>query len=208
MNIISFSLFGNNPKYCHGAIHNSRLTKEFFPDWRMRLYYQNIEKNILNQIDQDTELIEIKDDPLYGYVWRLYVAEDPIVDKYIVRDVDDRLNRSDSLIVKNWLESDKNFHVIRSIPQHRIMPAGMWGGKKCLPMREKLLNFNTIRPFRVYGDDEAFLESQIYPIIREDCIVYGFGSYPRDALVKPFPDGTVGSVGEVYEWDIERSKFN
>ena len=204
MNIISYSLFGDNLKYTYGAVHNSKLIKEFFPDWKMRIYYQNIDKNIKDQIDPDTELIDMKNDPLYGMVWRFYVADDPTVSNYIIRDLDDRLNKNDSLIINDWMKSEKNFHIIRAIPQHKIMPGGMWGGKKNLPIREKLLYFNKIKTLKVYGDDENFLKYHIYPFIRKDCIVYGFGSPPWDLIVKPFPDGTIGSVGGVYEWNIER----
>ena len=34
--VISFSLYGNDPKYCVGAIKNAKLAKYIYPDWVCR----------------------------------------------------------------------------------------------------------------------------------------------------------------------------
>ena len=36
--IISFSLWGDNPKYTIGAIKNAEIAKEIYPDWICRFY--------------------------------------------------------------------------------------------------------------------------------------------------------------------------
>lgn len=36
--IISFSLWGNNPKYTVGAIRNAELSKTIYPGWKCRFY--------------------------------------------------------------------------------------------------------------------------------------------------------------------------
>ena len=33
MQLITFSLFGDKPLYCVGAVENARLAKEIYPDW-------------------------------------------------------------------------------------------------------------------------------------------------------------------------------
>ena len=38
MNLITFSLFGDNPLYCVGAVENARLAKEIYPEWIARFY--------------------------------------------------------------------------------------------------------------------------------------------------------------------------
>ena len=38
MKLITFSLFGDNPLYCVGAVENARLAKEIYPDWVARFY--------------------------------------------------------------------------------------------------------------------------------------------------------------------------
>lgn len=37
-NVIAMSLFGGNPRYYEGAIRNSELVKDIFPDWSLRFY--------------------------------------------------------------------------------------------------------------------------------------------------------------------------
>ena len=36
--IISFSLWGNSPKYLIGALKNADLAKEFYRDWECHFY--------------------------------------------------------------------------------------------------------------------------------------------------------------------------
>ena len=36
--IISFCLWGDNPKYTIGAIENAKLAKTIYPDWTCRFY--------------------------------------------------------------------------------------------------------------------------------------------------------------------------
>lgn len=39
--IISFSLYGNNAKYCVGAIKNVMLQPTIYPNWNCRIYFNN-----------------------------------------------------------------------------------------------------------------------------------------------------------------------
>ena len=39
--VISFSLYGDSPKYNVGAIKNSELYAKFFPDWEMWVYHND-----------------------------------------------------------------------------------------------------------------------------------------------------------------------
>ena len=36
--IIAFSLWGSNPRYLRGALHNALLAPSIFPDWTCRFY--------------------------------------------------------------------------------------------------------------------------------------------------------------------------
>ncbi|MER8055554.1 tetratricopeptide repeat protein, partial [Acinetobacter pittii] len=37
-NIIAFSLFGANPRYCETSILNTKLAQEIYPEWTCRFY--------------------------------------------------------------------------------------------------------------------------------------------------------------------------
>jgi hypothetical protein len=41
MKYVSYSLWGDNPIYCVGAIKNMNQIKEIYPDWQMIIYYDN-----------------------------------------------------------------------------------------------------------------------------------------------------------------------
>jgi hypothetical protein len=47
MKVISFSLYGDNPKYTIGAIKNSKLREKFYPDWQMRVYHNDSVPNYI-----------------------------------------------------------------------------------------------------------------------------------------------------------------
>jgi hypothetical protein len=97
--VISFGLYGSKPKYNIGAIRNAELVKTYFPGWKCRFYVTNDVAN--STIDRLKELgSEIEPIPsgmgyTSGMFWRFIVADDPTVDRYIIRDVDSRLNARD-----------------------------------------------------------------------------------------------------------------
>ena len=47
MKLITFSLWGQNPKYLIGAIRNAELAKKIYPDWTCRFY---VAKSVPSQI--------------------------------------------------------------------------------------------------------------------------------------------------------------
>ena len=36
MNLITFSLFGDNPLYCQGAVENANIARVIYPEWTAR----------------------------------------------------------------------------------------------------------------------------------------------------------------------------
>jgi hypothetical protein len=57
-----------------------------------------------------------------GMFYRFLVASDTTVDRFIIRDVDSRLNSRDRLAVEDWIQSKQAIHIIRDHVNH------------CLPM--------------------------------------------------------------------------
>ena len=58
--IISFCLWGDNPKYTIGAIENAKLAKTIYPDWICRFYVsENVNQSIINKlIELNSEIIK------------------------------------------------------------------------------------------------------------------------------------------------------
>ena len=73
--------------------------------------------------------------------WRLLPLIDPTVDRYMSRDVDSQVNPREVAAVKQWLQSDYTFHVMRDHWAH-IMP--IMAGKLSLFVLLKLNQINDL----------------------------------------------------------------
>lgn len=97
--VISFGLYGSNPKYTTGAIHNVQLASTYFPGWVCRFYVtSDVPQDVLTKLKElGAEIEDIPSGMGYtsGMFWRFMVASDDTVDRYIVRDTDSRLNSRD-----------------------------------------------------------------------------------------------------------------
>lgn len=202
MKIITFSLWGNNPKYCIGAIKNSILSKNIYPEWQSRFYvHSNVEESILDQLENNGSeviILEKADSDWKGMFWRFLPAYDDKVEAFICRDTDSRLNERESSAVFEWMNSDKNVHIMRDHPYHGYsMLGGMIGFKK--PIFDTLKTcLKQFSPSNNYGSDYEFFNNLLYPTIKNDCITH-------DEIFekKPFP--TVRKkyqfVGQVFNED-------
>ena len=211
--VISYSLWGNAPKYTMGAIHNANLIEKIFPGWIMRIYHNNtVPKNILDElrVNKFVELVYVEENKFSwgGLYWRFYVQDDETVDRYIVRDLDCRLNRSDKACVDEWISSNQPFHLARCVEVHKIeMLGGLWGAirsKLNINMIEEIEKFhNQIQPNH-RGPDQQFLRKIIWPLIKGKCLVHGLDFNYNSGIVKNFPiDSKLGCVFEshVKTWE-------
>lgn len=123
--IISYSLWGNNPKYTQGAIKNIELAKIYFPDWKIYLYLST-NTNFIYESDNLEIIYRTENQSQDGCFWRFEACDsDDIV---IIRDLDDRLSERHKFVVDEWLNSDKKLHIIKDHPNHTYpIMAGLWG---------------------------------------------------------------------------------
>lgn len=173
--IISFSLWGNNPKYCHGAIKNAILSKTIYPDWICRFYVSdNVDKSIINRLEKEDSQIVIKKEQSdwSSMFWRFEAGYDKNIDIVIFRDTDSRLNLREKNAVNEWEKSDKTFHIMRDHPHHGWpILGGMWGMK----INEKYDFENILKSFNPqnkYGTDYEFFINVLYPLIGTDKITH------------------------------------
>lgn len=174
--LISFSLWGNNPKYTFGAIQNAKLSKEIYPDWFCRFYVDSeVPVDILEKLSvfDNTEIVHknIKGD-WTSMFWRFDASYDPNVNIVIFRDTDSRVSLREKYAVDEWISSDKTFHIMRDHPYHNFpILGGMWGYKNNnkYPMQILLESFNKTNR---YGTDYQFFAEQLYPIIGNDKVVH------------------------------------
>ena len=112
----------------------------------------------------------------FGTFWRFLVADDPDVDRYIVRDADSVVNIRECVAVQEWLASDRHFHVMRDNYDHgELILAGMWGGVRAAlppvgPWARRYLASRTDLPGRTA--DQEFLRDQLWPTIRTSVMTH------------------------------------
>lgn len=190
MNYVSFSLWGNKPIYNVGTIRNSELMSEFYPDWKMIVYYDNsVPRETIEKLNKNSVITKLVQTKIYGMFWRFFAVDEPDCQYAIFRDADSRISERERLAVQEWIRSGKALHVMRDHPYHAI-PAGnnqigilggMWGIKNgILPLNEMIRKFYKSND-HTYGNDQAFLK-MIYNALEND-------KFTHDEFFekKPFP---------------------
>ena len=200
MKLISFSLWGNDPKYNIGAIKNSLLQKEIYPDWKCRFYCAPcVSDNIISELlSNDCEVIKVNKRGDWKFATERFKAIDDDVEAVIFRDTDSRLNERESEAVHEWLQSSKSLHVMKDHPYHGSFPilAGMWGIKKQgfgMNMTTLLSLYNNQEQ---YHYDQIFLRDYIWRFFSHDCISHDefFGGNPF-----PKPRSNNEYVGQIFD---------
>jgi hypothetical protein len=205
--IISFALWGDNPKYTTGAIKNANISKEFYPDWISRFYiHKDVDISIINEIKniQNTEISIVNETPDWkSMFWRFLPVFDNDTECFICRDCDSRLSDREVSAVNEWSNSDKLVHIMRDHPWHRfVMLGGMIGFKKEAfeILINSLRNFN---PTNEYGTDYVFFDNVLYPQVKGLSLVHD-----EFFEKKPFPTKRKNFefVGEVYDENDQRNQ--
>lgn len=211
--LITFSLWGDNPKYTIGAIKNVELAEIIYPDWICRFYIgKSTPTSIIENLKSfnNTEIVIMEEDGNWsGMFWRFYPSSESDVEVMISRDCDSRLSFREKIAVDEWLKSDKGFHIMRDHPYHGIeILGGMWGVKKnVIPqMKDLIKNF-------VKGDfwqvDQNFLKQIIYPIVKENSFIHDeYHNYEQNK--KKFPLDRIDNefVGDVFDHnDIRHPEY-
>jgi len=167
--LITFSLWGDNPKYTVGAIRNAELAERLYPDWTCRFYIGEhtlgaVEYQFLCQ-KSNVEYVKMPAgmEGWKGMFARFLPASEDDVDVFISRDCDSRLSEREVYAVNEWLASPRLIHAMRDHPEHSVpILGGMWGAKRhAIPnMKELIDKWN--REDR-WQTDQEFLRDMIWP---------------------------------------------
>ena len=205
--VISFSLWGDNPKYTIGAIRNAELTSIIYPGWISRFYCgESVPTDIIKTLISlpNTEVVMMGvDGDWTGMFWRIYACEDSEI--MLSRDTDSRLSLREKLAVDEWLSSDKDFHIMRDHPYHNTeILGGMWGVRNGLLKNIKeLVNDYTKGDF--WQVDQNFLREKIYPLVINNSFTHdSYLNYNTNS--KPFPSKRINRefVGDVFDENENR----
>lgn len=177
MKLISFSLYGDNPKYINGMWENIELQPEIYPDWQIIIYHDDtVPQEYLSKFKQNGAMLKnMSDSGLFAADWR-FLSYDEECERFIVRDSDSRISYREAAIVKEWEEDDTVLHIIRDHPHHGYaIMGGMWGMKtKCIPENYSMMqllsqfngnnNSNPTNRQNWIMKDQHFLKHVIYPL--------------------------------------------
>lgn len=177
MNVISFSLWGDNPVYTHGAIVNAQIAPHIYAGWHCRFYCDSsVPDPIIAELRRLGAVVHIVRDPKIlelKPLWRFLVSDDTSVDRFICRDADSRLNTQEAVAVDDWIRSGKPFHVMRDHPYHmEVILAGMWGGVSGVLPNIRELASVAMSYSRNKWHDQEFLRDVVWPLIRDDAKVH------------------------------------
>lgn len=225
MNVISFSLYGTHPKYLHGMVKNIELARQFYPGWNIRIYCDEHCFKMMTPASPtfDHGVFSYTSSGVFlsccGLDWcppmlqRYLIADDPKVDRFIVRDADSRISQREVDAVNAWIESDKICHVMRDHPAHQLMPGGMIGIQPrrpnwTMPSMKWLIEYylkNTNPPdLKAYQLDQDFLGKVLWPMFKNSMIQHDACLGRRNELgALPWPTPRTDwprFVGEV--WNI------
>ena len=203
--VISYSLWGQNPKYTIGALRNAEIASEIYPEWMCKFFVgQDVPKNKVSKLESySNTIVTVKKDECNwaSMFWRFETSYDDNFSFSIFRDTDSRLSYREKYAVDEWIKSEKTFHIMRDHPYHSFpILGGMWGFKKNdqYPMKDLLGKFDRENK---YGTDYEFFIQKLYPLIGNDKIVHD----PFFDRID-FPTARVDSefVGDVFDQNNNR----
>jgi hypothetical protein len=214
--LIAFGLWGKDPLYLRGAVHNIRCAAEHYPTYRVRIYTDDpaaldaaVAAVVGGRIDSiqalaaaagvPTEIVAMPANVgIRGMFWRFLAASDLYADPILFRDCDSRLNPREAAAVAHWLATGHRFHVMHDHPEHAGWPmlGGMWGvrGGVIADMELRIAAWGV---WREKLDDMRFLAAQVWPEARRDLCHHS--SLAQAAAAEKFPEHAPwrGFVGEI-----------
>lgn len=195
-NLIAFSLFGANPKYCESAVLNVLEQPAIYPHWRCVFFVDSsVPAEVVERLHQGGRVIEVTDGQwlkVPGTMWRFLAYDLPDVHRVIFRDADSVISQREAEAVEEWIASEQRFHVLRDYATHtELILAGLWGAcAGALPPMGPLMREFLARPVEsTHFADQYFLRSRVWPYAQQSLLQHDsqFGFLEA----RPFPGGVV-----------------
>lgn len=232
-NVISFSVWGDSPKYLVGMIRNLELCARFYPGWDVQIYCDRNVRDWIRENIQSADLGNLT----WSMKWladdhwcprmmqRFLIADDPTVGRFICRDADSRIMQREVDAVNEWIVEDKVGHVMRDHPAHaQPMLGGLWGAQwrrdnwQAPNMEAMIRDYLSApegserRPYRrgQYADDQNFLHLWVWPWLSYSCTQHDSVCRQAYSGAKPFPtprNTFPRFCGEVWEVNPDGSEF-
>jgi hypothetical protein len=199
--LISYSLYGNQPRYTIGAIKNSAIALSDLPDFTLRFY---VGESVPDWVVSTLRLFKnIQIHPMLGkedasaMFWRFYALADLDYDYILVRDCDARLNPREIAMHQEFVESGQNFHIIKDHPtgHNYLLSGGLFAAKK-ITLHDIHKLIQAWEPQARYGNDMDFLQRIIYPRVIGEALIHDeYFDTPGSIKCKISKKSTLDMVG-------------
>ena len=205
MKVVSFCLFGDIPKYTRGMLENLKIIQELLPDF---LVYIHVGSGVPSAVLEacaafpNARLVHSTDQNWILPAHRICYPVD--ADVVFARDADSRVNARDVCVMKEFIASDKTFHIVRDNTWHKSkIMAGLCGRKREVQLAETLTEWVAINTNFSYGTDEVFLAAVYAKVVTNALIQSNIVGYLKED-VKPMPElvdpnDFLGNVVDFYE---------
>ena len=219
--VFSFALYGSADKYCKGMLRNVELIHNEFPDWEIWVAVgTGVPDSILDQLKSYSfvKLHFTNETGAINMSYRFFPIDNPSVEIMCVRDADSRVFARDVSCVKDFLNSDKLFHIVRDHPNHHHKIMGCsFGIKKGLlarPLFDIFQDYKKFHNVNEFWNDMEFIAAVFYPHVLPYSIIHDdLQHFEPDSMKTKFKV-SVGNglhfIGQVYEFDensIEYPKY-
>ncbi len=135
--VIGFSLYGNDPFYYKKLANLTKMVKDFYPGWLMRVYIdKSVNKSIICDIECQKDADGLIDNSDFCFIenmnlklnnletkfnasyihamkWRWFPIGDSFVDLFMSRDTDNLILMREVNAVKEWIKLKKTAHIMR-----------------------------------------------------------------------------------------------
>jgi hypothetical protein len=219
MNALSFSLYGNAPKYNLGMIRNAELAPKVYPGWKVFVFIDpSVPPAITERLVDLGCVLAGEDMNVPPMMRRFLVADFPSVERFIVRDADSRISTMEADAVNEWIQEDTIIHTCRAHPAHcRPMNGGLWGAQWRRPnwaapnMMDLIQTYLDMiaQSYHGHDPDQHFINQMIWDWGRISCTQHdsvcrhcfpGSKDFPT-----PWPKPRF--MGEVWEIDADGNEF-
>lgn len=181
--LISFSLWGDNPKYCVGALENAKQRADFYPDWECVFYvHKDVPEDVQNKLrgfhGTRVKILDGKADWTFSLT-RFLPFADENVEYFISRDCDSRFSMREVSAVEQWIDSKALCHTMKDHPCHFSYPllAGMTGFRNPAPF-DFLSLVRDYENKEYYHYDQDFLRDVIFPFYKHSVAYHHKDNFP------------------------------
>lgn len=175
MKLVSFSLYGDDPKYLDGILRNADFIRTSMPTWTMRAYCGNeVPVDLNNALRAQGCEVFVQDTTWHrnGMFWRYMPLGEEGLQHIAFRDADSRMGPRDIVALQHWIASEFPAHIIRDHPFHQTpILGGLWGIDNSKVRMESFWNI-AHRYDKNFGEDQRFLAKYVYPEIHKHALIH------------------------------------